>query len=80
MLNKLITTKFWQMAKKRVTITIDKEIDEKIHRLQAEFISKSSRNWSFSSVLSVIIEEGMKTLNNKTKNLKEEKRLQRHTN
>ncbi|HEY8109354.1 MAG TPA: hypothetical protein VIG05_00610 [Candidatus Nitrosotenuis sp.] len=68
------------MAKKRVTITIDKEIDEKIHRLQAEFISKSSRNWSFSSVLSVIIEEGMKTLNNKTKNLKEEKRLQRHAN
>ena len=78
MLNKLITTKFWQMVKKRVTITIDEEIDEKIHRLQAEFISKSNRNWSFSSVLSVIIEEGLKTLSNKTKNVKEEKHTKTH--
>lgn len=73
MLNKLIVTKFWQMAKKRVTVTIDKDLDEKIHRIQADFISKSSRSWSYSSVLSVIIDEGIKTLNHKTKNLKEEK-------
>jgi hypothetical protein len=79
MLNKLITTRFWQMAKKRVTVTIDKEIDEKIHRLQAEFISKSGRGWSYSSVLSVVIDEGMKTLNQKTKNMKEEKHSQKHT-
>lgn len=66
------------MAKKRVTVTIDKELDEKIHHIQAEFISKSSRSWSYSSVLSVIIDEGIKTLNHKTKNVKEEKHSQKH--
>ncbi len=80
MLNKLITAMFWQMAKKRVTVTIDKDLDEKIHRLQADFISKSSRNWSYSSVMSVIINEGIKTLNHKTKNVKEESTSKKHAN
>lgn len=60
------------MVKKRVTITIDKEIDEKIRQLQIEFITKSNRAWSYSSVLSLVIDEGMKILNHK-KNVKEEK-------
>lgn len=77
MLNKLITTKFLQMVKKRVTFTIDKELDEKIHRLQADFISKSSRSWSYSSVLSMVIDEGIRTLNHKTKNMMEEKHAQK---
>lgn len=68
------------MAKKRVTVTIDKDLDEKIHRLQADFISKSSRNWSYSSVMSVIINEGIKTLNHKTKNVREDSAPKKHTN
>jgi hypothetical protein len=62
------------MVKKRVTVTIDKELDEKIHHLQADFISKSSKSWSYSSVLGIVIDEGIKTLNHKTRNLKDENR------
>lgn len=67
------------MVKKRVTITIDKEIDEKIRQLQIEFITKSNRAWSYSSVLSLVIDEGMKILNHK-KNVREEKHLQKYIN
>lgn len=66
------------MVKKRVTITIDREIDEKIRQLQIEFITKSNRSWSYSSVLSLVIDEGMKILNHKTKNVNEEKHLQKY--
>lgn len=66
------------MVKKRVTITIDREIDEKIRQLQIDFITKSNRSWSYSSVLSLVIDEGMKILNHETKNVKEEKHLQKY--
>jgi hypothetical protein len=80
MLNKLIITKFWRMAKKRVTFTIDEDLDKKIHHLQADFISKSSKSWSYSSVLSMIINEGIRALNQKTKNVREENVPKKHTN
>lgn len=73
MLNKQITTKIRRMVKKRVTITIDKEFDEKIRQLQVDFITKSNKSWSYSSVLSVVIGEGIVALSQKTKSSKDEK-------
>lgn len=61
------------MVKKRVTITLDKEFDEKIRQLQVDFIIKSNKSWSYSSVLSTVIGEGLKTLSQKTKSAKDEK-------
>jgi hypothetical protein len=53
------------LAKKRITFTLDEDIDKKIRTLQVELISKTNHGWSYSSVLSVIIEEGLKTLSTK---------------
>lgn len=53
-------------TKKRVTFTIDKELDKKIRHLQVELISSTNRGWSYSAVLDVIIEEGLKDFTKKT--------------
>jgi hypothetical protein len=49
------------VTKKPVTITIDIESDKQIRRLQANFISSSNKNWSYSAVLNLVIEEGLKS-------------------
>ena len=48
------------MVKKPVTITIDIELDKKIRRLQSSLISETQDAWSYSSVTSMIIKEGLK--------------------
>lgn len=68
------------MVKKRITITIDKEFDEKIRQLQVDFITKSNKSWSYSSVLSVVIGEGLRDLSHKTKSAKDEKFFKKHSN
>lgn len=73
MLNKQITTKIRRMVKKRVTVTIDREFDEKIRQMQVDFITKSNKSWSYSSVLSMIIGEGIMALNQRPKSAKNEK-------
>ena len=60
-----------RMVKKRVTITIDKEFDEKIRQMQVDFITRSNKSWSYSSVLSVVIGEGIMALNQKAKSVKD---------
>jgi len=53
------------LAKKRITFTIDEDLDKKIRHLQVDLISRTNQGWSYSSVLSVIIEEGLKVLSTK---------------
>lgn len=53
------------MTKKRITFTLDDDLDKKIRHLQVELISKTNHGWSYSSVLSVILEEGLKILTTK---------------
>jgi hypothetical protein len=53
------------LAKKRITFTIDEELDKKIRHLQVELISKTNHGWSYSSILSVVLEEGLKILSTK---------------
>lgn len=67
------------MVKKRVTITLDKEFDEKIRQIQVDFITKSNKSWSYSSVLSVVIGEGLRALSHKTKSAKDEKSFKKHS-
>lgn len=55
----------WNLTKKRITFTLDEDLDKKIRHLQVELITKTNHGWSYSSVLSVIIEEGLKVLSTK---------------
>ena len=51
------------MAKRKSSINIDSEIEEQIRQLQAELIATTKINWSYSSVLSIILENGLKDFN-----------------
>jgi len=45
---------------KRVTIVLDDAIAEKLRNLQAKMIKSSSKSVSFSHVLNIVLEEGLK--------------------
>ena len=51
------------MAKRKSSINIDSEIEEQIRQLQAELIATTKINWSYSSVLSIILKNGLKDFN-----------------
>ena len=51
------------MAKRKSSINIDSEIEEQIRQLQAELVAITKINWSYSSVLSIILENGLKDFN-----------------
>ncbi len=53
------------MNRKPITITIDVKLDKEIRNMQASFIKKSNRSWSYSSVLNLILEEGLKSFKKK---------------
>ena len=46
--------------KKPVTITIETDTDKKLRSLQAWLISTTNKNWSYSSIIHLLIDEGMK--------------------
>ncbi len=48
------------MTKKPVTITIDAKLDEKVRRIQASVISSTGSSWSYSEILGLVVEEGLK--------------------
>ena len=50
------------MAKKRVTLTLDEDLDKKIRQLQISLISSTNQGWSYSSVLGIVIDEGLKVV------------------
>lgn len=50
------------MAKKRVTFTLDEDLDKKIRQLQISLISTTNQGWSYSSVLGIVIDEGLKVV------------------
>lgn len=50
------------MAKKRVTFTLDEDLDKKIRQLQISLISTTNQGWSYSSVLGLVIDEGLKVV------------------
>ena len=59
------------MAKRKSSINIDEEIDSLVRQLQRELIATTKINWSYSSVLTLLIENGLKHVNLKNQeNLK----------
>ena len=49
------------LVKERVTITIRAEHDSKIRTLQSKLIASTHRNWSYSKVIELIIDQGLKS-------------------
>ena len=47
------------MARRKSSINLDEEIERKIRKLQAELIESTKINWTYSSVLSLILENGL---------------------
>jgi hypothetical protein len=48
------------LAKKRITFTVDADLDKKIRSLQVGLITTTNQGWSYSSVLGLVLEEGLK--------------------
>lgn len=48
------------LKKRRITITINSDLEMKVRALQAEIISQTSRSTSFSSVLNEVLNEAFK--------------------
>ena len=55
------------MTKRKTTINLDEEIESQIRHLQEELIATSKINWSYSSVLTLLLENGLKNINLKNK-------------
>jgi hypothetical protein len=49
------------LPKKRITITLDEELDRKIRNCQVYLIEKTNKGWSYSAALQILIEQGLKT-------------------
>ncbi|WP_205097672.1 hypothetical protein [Candidatus Nitrosotenuis uzonensis] len=49
------------MTKKRITFTIDEELHRKVRNMQVRLISSTQKGWSYSSVLSILIKEGLES-------------------
>lgn len=46
--------------KKPITITITDEQEKRARALQAKLISTTNTNWSFSEVVGILLDEGLK--------------------
>jgi len=58
-------------VKKPITITITAEQEKKARALQAKLISVTNTNWSFSQVVGILLDEGLKNTSfEKAKKLK----------
>lgn len=51
------------MVRRKSSINIDEEIESSIRQLQAELIATTKINWTYSSVLTLILENGLKDFN-----------------
>lgn len=49
------------MTKKRITVTIDEELARKVRNMQVRLISSTQEGWSYSSVLGMLIKEGLES-------------------
>jgi len=53
------------MAKKRLTVSIDTDLDKKVRDIQGGYIQKTNSNWNYSEVLQMLVEEGVSVLTQK---------------
>ena len=45
---------------KRITIMVKDDLDKKVRQTQAKLISKYSKNFSYSRVMSMLVKKGLK--------------------
>ena len=55
------------MRKRKVPINIDKELESKIYKLQADLIAATKKKLTYSTVIDIILEVGLKNLKIKSK-------------
>jgi hypothetical protein len=49
------------LSKKRITVTIDDELDRKIRNLQVDLISSTQKGWSYSNALEILVKNGLES-------------------
>lgn len=47
------------VPKSKKSITLEKEIETKVRRIQARLIEKTDQNWSLSEVLNILVTAGL---------------------
>jgi hypothetical protein len=47
------------VPKSKKSITLEKEIETKVRRIQARLIEKTDQNWSLSAVLNILVTAGL---------------------
>jgi hypothetical protein len=47
------------VPKSKKSITLEKEIETKVRRIQARLIEKTDQNWSLSTVLNILVTGGL---------------------
>ena len=57
------------MKKRKISINIDKEIESKIYKLQADLIGTTKKKLTYSTVIDIILEVGLKNLKKKSKSI-----------
>ena len=48
-----------KVPKSKKSITLEKEIETKVRRIQARLIEKTDQNWSLSTVLNILVTGGL---------------------
>ncbi len=55
------------VPKSKKSITLEKEIETKVRRIQARLIEKTDQNWSLSEVLNILVTAGLMQTKRMTK-------------
>ncbi len=53
------------MTVKRISITIDETIDQKIRLVQSDLLKLTPKNWNYSRVMNLLLEGALKSFNPK---------------
>ncbi|MGQ0772188.1 MAG: hypothetical protein ACT4NT_05400 [Nitrososphaerota archaeon] len=56
------------VPKSKKSITLEKEIETKVRKIQARLIEKTNQNWSLSAVLNILVTAGLYQTKKITKN------------
>lgn len=66
------------IPKSKKSITLEKEIETKVRRIQARLIEKTDENWSLSEVLNILVTAGLTQTKKMTKSEWEKIKSQVH--
>jgi hypothetical protein len=57
-----------EQLRSKKSITLEKEIETKVHKIQARLIEKTDQNWSLSEVLNLLVSAGIQQTKKMSKN------------